>query len=669
MLLEGGKSIEMLAFRELEKSQFDKFHNEIVEHIFLKGCEMDMLYSDFRIYFNDNYYSGPFNRRLRPFARDVRGVCKKWKEMIDSEDVFSLTRYWIARLVLVVPSYSKTIWTDRGEKHERVSFAKQMVQFNAQLANSRGCDLDILLASSDKLKNWANGMDLYSETGTMLKLMAYTTADLKQYCKQIVKIAVETEEPHLLLNVFALLSAIPQHSSRLHSLAFNTHASPKVAETSIGTSLNSIWSRSWDLSCIKTPPDLSHLVNLTNLQLYSSSWLLEGMQFPTSMNSVSIVHKVWVSYPWLKFLNRCQLHLFTYLTYLRIYEGDVRSHPNPEDVGRPPGSEGRLVFPRLRCLELDATDTRGYQFIRQSSFPGLETMNLRLYPGSDNMMTPVDEILLPPASRLSHLMTYRGRISYSWAALMALEALIPQPMVLEFVELVDFGSGLQISPGFVNSLRNALSMLRPVRMRLLLKDHLSIFFLLEALNLGLLQKVDISYMSDEEGPLRSYININPIMSIIDRTPNLTQLVITHNNPSSCIHFLEHISANTLRRLEVTLYIDSRPQDISNTGLLPNEEDNHASPEMYILRLCGILASNAERRVSFPSLSSSQIAVHFKIPPEGGTFQVPAIEDCIHKMLEYRSNGGAIRLVLKNSLQVEVDDANSKISCLFELVEE
>jgi len=124
MLLEGGKSIEMLAFRELEKSQFDKFHNEIVEHIFLKGCEMDMLYSDFRIYFNDNYYSGPFNRRLRPFAHDVRGVCKKWKEMIDSEDVFSLTRYWIARLVLVVPSYSKTIWTDRGEKHERVSFAK-----------------------------------------------------------------------------------------------------------------------------------------------------------------------------------------------------------------------------------------------------------------------------------------------------------------------------------------------------------------------------------------------------------------------------------------------------------------------------------------------------------------------------------------------------------------
>jgi len=118
-----------VARNDPNRSPFDKLPLQVLEHIFLKGCEMiDVILKD-KIYVEPDkadYIGGPVSRRLKPFASDVRGVCSRWRSMIDSEENFSLSRYWFARLVLAIPSYSIPRQTDQGEKREYAPFAKQM---------------------------------------------------------------------------------------------------------------------------------------------------------------------------------------------------------------------------------------------------------------------------------------------------------------------------------------------------------------------------------------------------------------------------------------------------------------------------------------------------------------------------------------------------------------
>jgi len=153
----------------LRRSPFDRLPLDVVEHIFLKGCEMSEPDPEFKIRptKSGSVYNGPIPRKLKPFALEIRSVCSKWKRMIDSEENFSLARYWFSRLVLVIPSYFKESppnvggreLANGGEKREKVFFAKQMLQFERQLTNTRGCDLQILLASSESLKDcfWKSG--------------------------------------------------------------------------------------------------------------------------------------------------------------------------------------------------------------------------------------------------------------------------------------------------------------------------------------------------------------------------------------------------------------------------------------------------------------------------------------------------------------------------------
>jgi len=65
----------------------------------------------------------------------------------------SVSRYWFARPVLAITSYYKVIKADGGEKFEYNSFAKHMVQSNKQLINSRGCELQMYLASINEMES------------------------------------------------------------------------------------------------------------------------------------------------------------------------------------------------------------------------------------------------------------------------------------------------------------------------------------------------------------------------------------------------------------------------------------------------------------------------------------------------------------------------------------
>lgn len=271
---------------EPRRSLFDKLTIDIVEHIFLKGCETNIPESVFdtpapvfvvRKYTGGIYRDGPISRRLKSFALNVRGVCSKWKRLIDSEESFGFTRYWFARLVLIVPSY------DHGPN--KVSLAKQMLRFHTQLVNSRGCDLDILLASSSTLKNWDDSMDLYSETGAMLKLLTYAIVGLKKYCKQIVNITVDSDEPHVLLNAIDLLSMIPRQGSRLSRLGLPSPTPPTVTETLLRMDLKGIWRRSGVQPCASPLLNLSHLTNLGTLFVGKCSQLSEELHLPSGVRT------------------------------------------------------------------------------------------------------------------------------------------------------------------------------------------------------------------------------------------------------------------------------------------------------------------------------------------------------------------------------------------------
>jgi len=300
-------------------SPFDKLPDEVVEHIFLRGCEMSEPTPKFGIKpTKSDYaeYDGPIHRRLKPFALDVRCVCSKWRVMID----LGLARYWIARLVLVIPSYIKISLSDNGrestddeKKTEKVFFAKQMVQFQRQLADPRGCDLDIFIASSESLKNWDVTMDPYSETGSMLRLLTHTIVGLKEYCKQIVKIEVVSDEPHVLLNAFALLSIIPRQDSRLTSFHIKSSTSAEAAEVGMKMELETIWNRSGVQFSTNTPPDLSHLTSLDELNTSNKSWFDGELQIPNGMSSLMLHHKPFNT-PWLKVFTRRQPHSFDNLT-------------------------------------------------------------------------------------------------------------------------------------------------------------------------------------------------------------------------------------------------------------------------------------------------------------------------------------------------------------------
>jgi len=82
-----------LARDELNGSPFDRLPVQVLEHIFLKGCDLDIPAFEHEIYVgpDNTIHAGPAYRRLKPFALDVRAVCSRWKNMIDSEEYFSLT--------------------------------------------------------------------------------------------------------------------------------------------------------------------------------------------------------------------------------------------------------------------------------------------------------------------------------------------------------------------------------------------------------------------------------------------------------------------------------------------------------------------------------------------------------------------------------------------------
>jgi len=333
----------------------------------------------------------------------------------------------------------------------------------------------------------------------------------------------------------------------------------------------------------------------------------------------------------------------------------------------------------LCTLILEVSDVNGADFIRHSSFPKLKSADLFL-DATEDVVTQNDNTSPILAISLPFLVHFGFNFPHSRTAFNALKSFIPHLIQLERITIRDsfHNSELAISPEHVNSLRDTLTILRPTKLVIYLNDYHSVRFLLEALDLSLLQVLDIHGLREDKSSLQDHIKIEPVMSIIN-TPDLTHLTIKFSNIDSCTHLLAHISAD-LQYLKASLCIDKSLFYPIDSG---NQKGLHTMVEPFELGLCAILSPSMEGRVKFPNLSSGQFHliqkdhrgfrgyVKDEVLVSEIQNRVSVMEDNISKMLERRPRAGAIRLTLKDSIQVahEVDSTFNQdvYSCKFELV--
>jgi len=439
------------------------------------------------------------------------------------------------------------------------------------------------------------------------------------------------------------------------------------------TKLKAIWRRTEDPSWSSTLLDFSHLTNLNTLKAFDSSWLSGSVQLPIGISRMDMGLQS-VSMSWLKAFTRCQLHTFANLTYLRIDEDSPSSDRDPDVIKwlSHSGASGRLIFPSLRTLYLVTSDTNGADFIRHAFFPKLEIADLFLRK-SEDMTTPNDDTTPIPAIPLPFLVKLYIYLSYSWAYLAALNGLISHPTQVEHIRIGELYSVQDVTPEFVDSLRNTLSMLQPLELELRSDSSSSSRFLLGALGLGLLQKLNIKENGQEykKGPFHEY-NKNSTIKV----PNLTYLSLKDITVKGCIRHLTNFSMRNLEHLEVDISVGSKESEDVFEFLTSGQEPSHGEDDNFIslddlpgplytksfgLHRKGTLVKflyeslglDSAGGVKFPKLTSSQFSLEFDDSMYARKDDlVLGLEHCLRRVLKSRSKCGATRLTLHGAIQVQ-----------------
>lgn len=398
------------------------------------------------------------------------------------------------------------------------------------------------------------------------------------------------------------------------------------------------------------------------------------MQLP---NGISRVH-MWNqsrSMSWLKAFTRRQLHTFANLTYLSISEDPRSSSDRDPEVIKwlsRSGISRQLIFPSLRTLHLTTSDTNGADFIRHASFPKLEIADLFLRK-SEDMMTPNDDTSPIPAIPLPFLVKLEFHLPYSWAYLAALNGLISHPTQVEYIRIGELYSVQDVTPEFINPLRNTLSMLQPLELEFQMRYSSSSRSLLGALGLGLLQKLNIEENGQEykKSPFHEY-NKNSTIKV----PNLTYLSLKNITVKGCICHLTNFSMRNLEHLEVDISVRSKESEDIFEFLTSRQEPSHGEDDNFIslddlpgplytesFRLHGkgtlvklfyeSLGLDSAGGVKFPKLTSSQFSLEFDNSVYARKDDlVLGLEHCLRRVLESRSECGATRLMHQEAIQVE-----------------
>jgi hypothetical protein len=195
----------------------DRINNvpiEVLEHIFLKGCEDDV----------GGTRDHP--RQLKPFAKLVSTVCSAWRQTILDPGEFQNTHFYIAVLSLNL----------HFRKPKRSSFSqsqrlvRDLVQFKRTLSETRGCDIEINFSTDCQ----ADSIEMLSEeVKAQLKLFLNGMLSIIPYQQQLLAITLYANQPQAVAQVWQILDTLLREAHRLVKLMvcrFNRHKHPGVAQ-------------------------------------------------------------------------------------------------------------------------------------------------------------------------------------------------------------------------------------------------------------------------------------------------------------------------------------------------------------------------------------------------------------------------------------------------------
>jgi hypothetical protein len=333
----------------------DRIHNlpsEILEWIFLKGCEDDVGRSQ------------DHARQLKPFAKLVTTVCSTWRQVILDPGKFQNTHFYIAVLSLNL----------HFEKPEDSSFprsqrlVRNLAQFKRALSETCGCDIEIKFSTDCQ----ADSIEMLSEeVATQLKLFLNGMLSIIPYQRQILSLTLYADQPQAIAQVWQILDTPLREAHRLVKLMVYRSDGRKPHP---GLERYNYEVEHTFRPMLNSPPYVSsgsvkHLVNLDSLRVDDLYWF-EDPRHTTMATRLNI--SLLSDMQKLLDIFRLQPDLPNNLTWLEISNPFESSDPTEKPVTH----RQQILFPRLRNLYLSVDDVKAETFLKQTHCPIIETICL-----------------------------------------------------------------------------------------------------------------------------------------------------------------------------------------------------------------------------------------------------------------------------------------------------
>jgi len=343
---------------------FDNLPDEVILHIFIKGCEE---VSDPTIPFQESA------RRRKPVVKVARQVCKRWRALIDGYPSIRSKSFWAAYIKLAVRD---RILRDPSDP----TSAQSITTFRHQLESSKGSDL-IIYFRIQLVGTFYELYDFTSPPTLAVRLITNAMEFMRPYHSQITTVRLQANHPRI---CFHLLDLIANRWDRAHRLTEITIDESTFRQPEAQTQVPRVLGGLLGPPVIKFPVSFAHLPNLDTLVVPVTSWLTKdsSLQIPMTIDHLKIMNAHEGSL----------FDLYRFLTENPLLHPTIKSiilgwRPLiPSDGSKWNWNENNWVVPRpiilpsLHSLTLHgATGEELGNFFHSSYFPLLDTISLGIF--------------------------------------------------------------------------------------------------------------------------------------------------------------------------------------------------------------------------------------------------------------------------------------------------
>jgi hypothetical protein len=544
--------------------------NEVVEQIFLKGCE-------------DNL-GGPYDhpRQLKSFAKLVAGVCRSWSQIIRHPSAFPETHFWTTQLRLYLDRRVSSSW-----------LVRDLVQFQKALSKTRGCD--VIVTFETDIRN--ADLDHLSPADAMkLLLFLHGMHAIIPYQRQIVALRMTSDQPQAIAHYWRLISTHIRTAPRLVEMSLATLLGfPQFPRYDSQEAPNFRPILQQESSNSGVAASLAHLANVDTLSLSDLSWLED----PRHVTTATKFKLSWIrSMDGLFGAFRQREDITSTLVSLELHR--VGGPPGTNQVGstsegnqqeEPSPGHQSVVFERLRNLYLAIDDISAIEFIGKAEYPSIEVMRSRLIchyaepASSSNQKLAAHSDFASNTSPRRKLFTLETRIPSSWNSL---DYLIRLSNAYDVEQLFLKEPETEMPPSehpiFISRIHEVLSIFKPVSLSVHHSTYPGAFELLIRLDLNRVESfvLDTSHSSNyivSNEDLRNSIDYLTRGSVLFM-PNLRTLrqsLASWQEMSLHEHMLSHLQAPNLATIVAEMDHPSMPSmtpSVSQTSSARSEGFEH-----------------------------------------------------------------------------------------------